>query len=274
MANFKKKYGEWALITGASSGIGKAFAQQLAKKGLNLVLVARNTQAMDELADNLSREYKISTRVVGADLTTDGAVAALADAVNDLDIGLVVPSAGIDEMGQFLDKNVDDLNRMVKLNVRVPTEIAHVFGQKMSARKRSGIILVASLFGYQGIPNFATYAATKAYILVLGEALNVELRKKKIDVLVLSPGLTDTPFSQNMEIDFSKIPMIAQKPEAVAKTGLRALGGPATVVSGLLNKFYAWENRLLPRHFPVNLFGLLINNAIRVFQKKQNAKAN
>ena len=101
----------------------------------------------------------------------------------------------------------------------------------------------------------------------------MELRGQGVDVLVLSPGLTDTPFSQSMDIDFSKIPMFAQRPETVAKTALSALGHKPTVVSGLLNKIYAWENRFIPRSWPVKLFGFLINRAIKAFQSKQNAAA-
>ena len=270
MSSLKKKYGNWALVTGASSGIGKALARQLAQKSFNLALVARREPILNKLAQELEEQFHVATRVVASDLSHVGAVRALYDAVSDLDIGLVIPSAGIDEMGSFLDKDYASLEQMLNLNIQVPTEIAHVFGRKLVARKRAGIILVSSLFGYQGIPNFAGYAASKAYILTLGEALNVELAKQGVDVLVLSPGLTDTPFSQSMAIDFGKIPMFAQRPERVAKTALRAVGRKPTVVSGWLNKIYAWENRFIPRSWPVNLFGFLITRAINAFQSKQN----
>ena len=273
MLSLKRKYGTWALVTGASSGIGKALARQLAQKGFNLVLVARREQVLSDLAKELEGQFQVDTRVVASDLAQAGAVRALYDAVSALDIGLVIPAAGIDEMGRFLDKDYASLERMLTLNIQVPTEIAHVFGQKLAARKRAGIILVSSLFGYQGIPNFAGYAASKAYILTLGETLNVELAKQGVDVLVLSPGLTDTPFSQSMAIDFSKIPMFVQQAETVAKTALAALGHKPTVVSGLLNKIYAWENRFIPRSWPVILFGFLINRAIKAFQSRQTAAA-
>ena len=273
MSLLKEKYGDWALVTGASSGIGKELARQLADKGFNVVLVARREQLLDELAKEIEANSQVDTRVVALDLTRDGAIRELYDAVSTLDIGLVIPSAGIDEMGLFLEKQYSSIEQMLQLNVLVPTEIAHVFGQKLAAREHSGIILVSSLFGYQGIPNFASYAASKAYILTLGEALNVELARHDVDVLVLSPGLTDTPFSQGMEIDFSKIPMIAQRPAAVARTALAALGRKATVVSGLLNKIYAWENRFIPRSWPVKLFGFLITRAINAFQIKSRAAA-
>ncbi len=273
MKSLKEKYGNWALVTGASSGIGKALAQQLAQKGFSVVLVARREHALNELAQELNERFQTETRVIALDLLKNGAVQSLYDEVSALDIGLVIPAAGIDEMGLFIDKEYSSIDKMLKLNIQVPTEIAHVFGQKLATRKRSGIILVSSLFGYQGIPNFAGYAGSKAYILTLGETLNVELAQHNVDVLVLSPGLTDTPFSQSMEINFSKLPMFSQHPDTVAKTALGAIGHKATVVSGFLNKIYAWENRLIPRSWPVKLFGALINRAIKAYQTKTKVAA-
>jgi len=269
MKSLIKRYGNWALITGASSGIGFEFAKNLAQQGFNLVLVARRSELLNTQALEFKNLYGIDVRVVAVDLTEPNAVKALYDDVADLDIGLIIPSAGVDEMGAFFTRDYAALERMIKLNVSVPTELVHIFGSKLSSRKKSGVILVSSLFDYQGIPLFSTYAATKAYILMLGEALNVELRKKDIDVLVLSPGLTDTPFAHGLEMNLSLLPMFAQKPKSVAMTGLRNLGRGATVVPGLLNKLYAWENRFLPRSWPVKLFGALIGNAVKSFSKKK-----
>jgi len=267
MATLKQKYGAWALITGASSGIGQEFTRELAKQGFNLVLVARRQTELDQLSTELKNNFKIQTHVHAANLIDHEAVKTLYDSISHLDIGLIIPSAGVDEMGQFLDKDYTSLEKMITLNVTVPTNIAHIFGRKMVKRKRAGIIFVSSLFAYQGIPHFATYAATKAYILTLGEALTVELREKGIDILTLSPGLTSTPFAEGLKMDLRLLPMIAQKPKQVARTGLRNLGHKMSVVSGLLNKFYAWENRLIPRSWPVKLFGFLIGNAIRSYKK-------
>ncbi len=274
MAKLKEKYGDWALVTGASSGIGKEFARELAKQGFNLVLVARRQAELEQLGKELEDAYSIQTRKTVIDLTQEGSVQALYDSVADIDIGLVIPSAGVDEMGEFLDKDYQSLERMIKLNVTAPTELAHVFGRKLANRKKSGIILVSSLFAYQGIPHFATYAATKSYILTLGEALTVEMRKQGIDVLTLSPGLTATPFADGLKMNLNLLPMIAQNPRSVARTGLSNLGRKMSIVSGYLNKFYAWENRLIPRSWPVNLFGFLIGNAARSYEKKHGKSVN
>jgi short-subunit dehydrogenase len=269
MKNLKKKYDGWALITGASSGIGKEFARHLAGQGFDLILVARNQTALDTLAQELSSQHKVNTRVVVADLSEQGASQKVFDATQDLDVGLLVPSAGIDEMGLFLEKEYSSLEKMMRLNIEAPTHLAHLYGRKMTARARSGIIFVSSLFAYQGIPHFATYAATKAYILTLGEALTVELKSTGVDVLTLSPGLTATPFADSLKMNKALVPMFAEKPAKVARVGINHVGRKATIVSGFLNKFYAWENRLIPRSWPVKLFGFLIGNAARSYQKKQ-----
>lgn len=269
MKKLKQHYGDWALVTGASSGIGQEFARQLAALEFNLVLVARRQNELDALAQELSQKHPIKTRVVAADLTKTGSVQSVYDAVTDLDIGLLIPCAGIDEMGEFLDKDYASLDRMLTLNIAAPTELSHRFGQRMKARgKKSGIILVSSLFAYQGIPFFATYAASKSYVLGLGEALHEEFKQHGIDVLTLSPGLTATPFAQGLELNPALLPMIAQNPATVARLGLKKLGKKMSVVSGLLNKFYAWENRLIPRSWPVKLFGFLIANSNRSYRRK------
>lgn len=269
MQNLKQKYDGWALVTGASSGIGKEFATLLAKQGFDLVLVARSQSVLDALAADLNAQFGVSTRVVIADFAAPNAVDKVVDETQDLDIGLLVPCAGIDEMGLFLEKDFLPLEKMMRLNIDAPTQLAHSFGRKMATRQKSGIIFVSSLFAYQGIPHFATYAATKAYILTLGEALTVEMAKNGIDVLTLSPGLTATPFAEGLKMNPSLVPMFAEKPAKVARVGINNIGRKATIVSGFLNKFYAWENRLIPRSWPVKLFGFIIGNAARSYEKKQ-----
>ena len=129
MSSFNEKYGSWALVTGASSGIGKELARQLAHKGLNVVLVARREKLLNELANELAETTRAKTRVVALDLSKDSAGRELYEAVSELDIGLVIPAAGIDEMGRFLDKEYNSIDSMLRLNIQIPTEIAHTFGR-------------------------------------------------------------------------------------------------------------------------------------------------
>jgi len=266
MKNFKQQYGPWALITGASSGIGRAMSEQLAAQGMNIVAVARNQGNLDALKDSLESRYAIKVRTLSADLSQPEANYEIDKQTADLDIALLIPNAGIENNGAFIDNAIEAEQKMLALNTTSPMLLTHLFGQRFKQRfasnKRSGILLTASLFGYQGVPYVSNYSATKAYILSLGEALNVELKPLGIDVSVLSPGLTDTAMPQNMAIDFSKMPITLHKPEVVARIGLNALGKKATVVPGFINKFYAWENRLIPRSWPVKLFGMLIKRAM------------
>jgi short-subunit dehydrogenase len=268
MSEFKEKYGPWAIVTGANAGIGKSIATNLASRGINIIAVARRQELLDALQVELSEDYGVEVRTLRVDLTDPESISKIELLTSDLEIGLVVPNAGVEMSGQFIDSSLQANEHMLRLNVLAPMQLARIFGASMAQRGKGGILFISSLFGYQGIPHVANYAATKAYILSLGEALYAEMKPHGVYVTVLSPGLTDTDMPANMPINFSRMPIFSQHPDDVARTGLNALGRKATVVSGLLNKFYAWENRLLPRAFPVALFGFLIKHAF----KKDTAK--
>ena len=263
MSEFKSKYGPWAIVTGANAGIGKSIATDLAARGINIIAVARRQPLLDELQTELSEDYGVQVRTISTDLADPESISKIELLTSDLEIGLVVPNAGVEMSGQFVESSLLDNEHMLRLNVLAPMQLARVFGARMAQRGKGGILFISSLFGYQGIPHVANYAATKAYILSLGEALHAEMKPLGVDVTVLSPGLTDTDMPANMPINFNRMPIFSQHPDHVASTGLNALGRKATVVSGLLNKFYAWENRLLPRSFPVALFGFLIRHAYK-----------
>ncbi len=258
---FKNKYGPWALITGANSGIGKELAREVARHGLNIVIVARRQTLLDEVANELENEFCIEVRTLSRDLTVPGAVADLEQSTRDLNIGLVIPNAGIEVNGEFVESDDVRNQQMLNLNVIVPEQMAYVFGKKLVERGKGGILFVSSLLGYQGVPRVANYSATKAYILSLGEALNVELGRRGVDVTVLAPGVTDTAMSAAMSIDFSKMPVVTHSPEKVARTGIRALGRKASVIPGLLNNILAFENRFIPRSWPVRMFDQLLRFA-------------
>jgi len=272
MKNFKQAYGSWALITGASSGIGEAMSIELAKQGVNVVAVARNEDKLLTLKNKLET-YNIEVKTLSVDLSLPGSSAVVAEKTAQLDIGLLVANAGIENTGAFIDNSQDQERKLLDLNITSPMELSHIFAKRFAKKGKGGILLLASLFGYQGVPFVANYSASKAYILSMGEALNVELKPLGIDVSVLSPGLTDTPMTQNMVVDFKKVPITSHQPEVVARVGLNALGKKATVVPGFINKFYAWENRLIPRSWPVKLFGILIKRAMTVKTNRKQPAA-
>lgn len=261
MNDFRRRYGPWAVVTGANAGIGKAIAHELAARELNLVAVARRQNLLKALKDELEGRYRVEVHALALDLTEPGAVERIAHAAEGKEIGLVVPAAGMAIAGEFTATAPERNAAMAQLNMVVPMQLVQRFAGGMAERGRGGVLLVSSLFAYQGIPCVANYAATKAYLLTLGEALHVELGRRGVDVSVLSPGLTDTDMPAGLPLDFSRLPMLRQSPQEVARTGVRALGRKPTVVSGWTNKFYAWQNRLLPRSLPVSLFGFLIRRA-------------
>jgi len=257
-----EKYGDWAIVTGGSGGIGLAFAKSLASAGHSLVLVARGRDLLDAHAKEIAEEYKVKVEVIAMDLAKQGACLELYQQTKNISPGLVVLNAGMEMTGSFTKISPKKHRALTELNVQVPAELAQLFGADMVSRGRGGIVFISSLFGYQGVPLVANYAASKAYILTLGEALHVEMRPHGVDVLVVSPGLTETEMTNNMPIDFRKMPITKHQPATVASIGLRALGHKASVVPGLLNKMYAFENRLIPRLWPTRMFGFMLRNAM------------
>ena len=266
MRNTVEKYGRWAVVTGGSAGIGLAFANQLAAAGHNLVLVSRNQTRLDRAEQSIRAKHRVEVKTLAADLTDEGALDRLYDFTRDLDVGMAILNAGVETSGHYTKTSIEIHRGLVDLNVRVPMEMAHTFGERFVRRGRGGIVFVSSLFGYQGVPLVAGYSASKAYILSLGEALSVELKRFGVDVTVLSPGLTDTDMPAAMPINFSRLPIPNMTPEKTARAGLRALGRKISVVPGLINNIYVWENRLLPRSTPIRMFGWMVRMA---FKKEQ-----
>ena len=257
MKNFKQKYGSWALVTGASSGIGLEFARQLAAEGINVVLAARRQSRLEALAKDLRQQHQVQTRVIGIDLTDPDFLTKIDEATADLDIGLLVNNAGFAAPGAFLKKPIEDRQRNIQLNINSPMELAYHYGQKMVTRGRGGIIFVSSTAAYTGSPYLANYAATKAYILQFGKALSVELKPKGVDVLVLSPGATRTEMVDAIEgAQMEKAPMPWMDADAVARAGLRSLGRKPEVIPGFLNNLMMFMmTRLMPTKPALNMFG-------------------
>jgi short-subunit dehydrogenase len=211
----------------------------------------------------LTAEYRIDVRPLALDLATESFHTKILEATQDLDIGLVVPNAGMTEVGDFAKSSIGVNQRMIALNVAHPVTLAHSFIERLRARQRGGILFIASTFGYQGVPFFANYAATKSFVLNFGEALHFELKRFGIDVTTLSPGLTVTNMSKGLPIDFGKLPIFSQTPEAVARFGIYSLGKTASAVPGIVNNIFIFFNRITPRFFPVALFGNLIKRAFK-----------
>ena len=242
--NRTQKYGPWALITGASDGIGRAIAGRLAAEGLNVVLAARSEGRLRDLADELGRASNVHTRVVAVDLSTTDGPAALIDAVEDLDIGLAVLAAGFGGAGSFADSSPAAEAEMIAVNVGAVAQLAQYFAHRMVQRKAGGIVLFGSLLGWQGVPGQANYAATKAYVQALAEGLHGELKTNGIDVLCVAPGPVHTGFAARAGMTMTS----AATPDMVADAAWSALGRRVTVVPGSQAKFMTASLKSLPRY--------------------------
>ena len=240
---FKERYGPWALVTGASAGIGAEFAVQLAGKGLNLVLLARRKQRLDELARRLEHRNRIQTKTIVADLTQPGFLPRVMAETQSIEIGLLVNNAGFGLAGKFLDHDLEKELALLDVNCRAPLILTHLFGRQMAQRRKGGIIFVSSVSGYIATPLAATYAASKAYDLFLAEALGYELAKDGVDVLGLCPGSTATEFQQ-----IAGLRPVAPMPVApVVQSALKQLGKKRLVIPGWRNRFLVLLLKLAPR---------------------------
>jgi uncharacterized protein len=237
----QRRFEPWALVTGASAGIGKEFAHQLAAHGLNQVVTARRGAALEALAAAVVPRYGVQCRPLQLDLAVSDALQALASATRDLDIGLVISNAGDAVPGELLTTPPEALRAIVRLNVLAQLEVAHHFGQRLAARKRGGLVLVGALGASRGVPFMANAAATKAYVRSLGEALHVELGKLGVTVTVLMPGPTDTEALSKLGIE--NPPM---KPLGVRQC-----------VTEALRALDATRARIVPGRLVRTLFGLI-----------------
>ncbi|CAM3371217.1 hypothetical protein MYFR107205_07410 [Mycolicibacterium frederiksbergense] len=217
---FADKYGPWALVAGASDGVGAALADGLAQRGVNVVLLARRQPLLDEVAAGIENRHGVQTRTLAIDLATETAASQIAEATGDLEIGFLAYCAGADPNYQpFLDSPLAAAEAMVQRNCVVPMRLCHHFAAPMVSRARGGIVLFGSGAGFAGAPNMVAYGASKAFDMVFAEALWAELHDKGVDVIGLILGKTDTPSLRTLE---HKRPAIDGRPR---RCGHRRGGG-------------------------------------------------
>lgn len=268
MTTFRDTYGPWAIVTGASSGIGDALARELAARGVSIVLVARRRDRLDALAGELAG--RVETLVVELDLGRDDAVDVLLGAVGDRDVGLVCANAGFGDKGAFASADRAGLRGMIRLNCESTTALAHAFAPRLTARGRGGLMIVASLAAFQGTPWTAVYAATKAFDLSLAEGLHEELRPQGVDVVALCPGATDTEGPRRTGVDPTRIPFGMGSAAEVARAGLDGLGRGCVILPRRIDHLAAFATRLVPRAVAARLAGrTILRVAGRTDQEKR-----
>lgn len=261
-ATFQKQYGPWALVAGASEGLGAAYADQLAYRGLNLVLVARRENLLQALARELQEKYSVEVKTIVLDLSQPDSAEVILEKTSDLEIGLLIYNAAFSAVGPFLERSISDHLKEIDTNIRTPLALIYHFGQRLLTRGHGGIILMASLSAFQGSAFISNYAATKAFNMLLAEGLWEEWRKQGIDALVCIAGairtsnyLASTPKQTS---HFSATPF---EPEYVAREALAALGRRPYIIPGRSNRLASFfMHRLLPRFMAIKMMGRILRD--------------
>ena len=240
----KRRFGPWAVITGASSGIGKEFARQIAAAGVHVALVARREPLLRAVGAECSQASGVEHRIIPLDLSEPDFLPVLADATRDLDVGLVVSNAGTANPGEFLKLDRRLLQATLRLNTMAHLDITHHFGVKLAERRRGGLILVGAMGAENGIPCIANDGAAKAYVHSLGEALHYEFKPLGVYVTVLAAGFTNTPVLEKFGFDPKTMPMKPMSVEQCVSEGLSGLlKNRSRIVPGRLNRIM---NALVP----------------------------
>jgi uncharacterized protein len=257
---FAVRYGSWALVAGASEGIGATYAEELAARGLNLILVARRAELLQSLASNLSTKYSVETKILTLDLSTSDAVGQIAQTTNDLEVGLLIYNAAFSAIGSFLERPVEDHIKEINTNAFTPLKLIYLFAENMLARGRGGIVLMSSLSAFQGSAYISTYAATKAFNIVLAEGLWEEWRERGVDVLVCISGAVKTPnYVASEPEQTGGLGDMTINPDQVVREALNALGKGPYVIPGRMNRISSFVMRhLLPRRAAVKIMGRVL----------------
>lgn len=250
----KDKYGDWAVVTGATSGIGLELATQLANAGFNLIINARNAGKLKLVAEDLKSKYNIQLKIVDGDVSEQSGIEKIIHASQNLDVGLLINNAGYGTSGLFVNSSIHVEKNMLRVNCEAVLLLTHYFSQRFKQQQRGGIIFLSSLVAFQGVPYAANYAATKAYIQSFAEALSAELKPYHIDVLVAAPGPVDSGFGERANMKMNG----ALSPSQISVPILSALGKQRNVIPGLLSKVLVYSLRTVPRFVKIRIMQMVM----------------
>lgn len=266
---FKEKYGAWAIVTGASSGIGEEYARQLAAMGIHLILVARRIERLIKLGQQLEEKHHISVKSIECDLSKPGFEVDLLKNVEGLDIGLLINNAGMNIEGAFYRGGFERNQQMMYLNMHAPFILAYHFAKVFAEKGRGGILFTGSISSFQSYPYLTHYAATKAYILQLSEGMHYEFKDKNVDITCLCPGITLTEMAKGMKPN-----ILTMEVAPVVKAGLEGLGKTSSVVPGFVNKAMIGISRhLFSRHANLKFNGDMMKKTLPAVRKDINKKS-
>lgn len=260
VSTFAKQFGPWALVTGASSGIGAEFVHQLAAEGFNVALAARRGNLLRTVAQDVEQRYEIATRCVVVDLSENTAVDRLDEQLRDIDIGLVVSNAGTGRPGHFLEQDHREQLERFRLNALSHLNIAYAFCTRLARRGGGGLILGGALGAAQGIPFAATDAGSKALVQSLGQSLHVELKRQHVQVMTLVVPPTNTAIITNFGLDPADMPMKPMSVEQCVSEALRHFKhGRALSLPGAFNRFFS---AIMPDRIMRVLMGKMIEQTL------------
>lgn len=255
----------YALVTGASSGIGTEIARQLAAKGYSLVITARREERLRALKEEISQRHQVDVQVLAADLSERGAARTLFDQVVSLNlpVGILVNNAGVGMQGRFMEMDQETMERMMVLNMHSLTSLCQLFGRRMAQNGGGHILNVASMAAFVPSPFLSAYAASKSYVMSFGEALRFELKGTGVSLTTLYPGITTTEFN---EVAHASTPGMMDasilSAEKVARVGLKAMfKRRRAVIPGKINNVVAFFGKLSPRGMLINMTGKLMAKA-------------
>ncbi|WP_310385344.1 SDR family NAD(P)-dependent oxidoreductase [Roseateles sp.] len=256
---FVQQYGPWALVTGASDGIGRAFAEELARRGVHVILVARRRAQLEQLAARLTQAHGVQCRVVPANLSNTEGVQQVLKCSKDHDVGLVVCAAGFGTSGLFLQNDLPTELDMLQVNCGALAALSWGMGHRLVQRGRGGLLLLSSVVAFQGVPRSAHYAASKAYVQTLAEGLREEWSGLGVQVLAVAPGPVRSGFAARSRMTMAQ----AEDPQVVARASLDALGRTGTVRPGFLAKLLGYSLALTPRWARIKIMGKVMAGMAR-----------
>ena len=253
MSELSSRYGPWAVIAGASEGLGADFARQLAARGMNLLLIARQEALLSGVSEDIKHRHNVEVRRLVQDLADHRLARVLSDATDGLDVGIIVYNAAYVPIGRFLETDPESLEHLIQVNVQGPVTVVRTLAPAMCERHRGAVILMSSLAGMQGVPRIAAYAASKAFNTVLAEGLWAELGEQGIDVVVSCAGAMPTP---GYKRNFKKGSPGMLDPSVVADQTLKALGRGPRFIPGTMNRLVSMiSSRLLPQRAAIHIVG-------------------
>jgi short-subunit dehydrogenase len=265
--DFLERYGPWAIVTGASSGIGEQFARLLAEQGFYLIIIARREERLDKLAEDLQEHHAVEVLPLALDLSSQNFLTDLTSAIADKDIGLLISNAGFGLKGEHHQTSAGKMDQMLQLNSRAPMLLAHALSPALINRGKGAMVFTGSIEGFLAFPWSASYAASKAFLLSLGESLWYELQPYGVDVLVLAPGSTNTEALPLQGFD-PKQQFGLMSPRQVAKQALSQIGKRPVFISGWMNRLFIRILCALPRNIATSLAGAGMRSAIKKSQSK------